>query len=167
VATPTRDGFVFVGWEAEEEGIFDGRNVHASVAEEITLKAVWAEFGWVTDTDSGYVETDQGKSAVVRFLFDVETTDELKAGITKTGIKFIKSTGIADKIEDSLVGDLSRGNSTTFYGDIKNIPESNAGTKYYAIAYIICNGNTYWSSPAERGPSFDDLILYKGDSDNE
>lgn len=158
-ATPTREGFVFVGWEAEEEGIYAEQKVQASVAKEITLKAVWAEFEWVTDTDSGYFETNEGKSAVVRFLFDVETTDKLRADIEKTGIKFIKST----KIEDNLVGDLSKGNSTTFYGDIKNIPESNAGTKYYAIAYIICNGRTYWSLPIEREPAFDDLITYKNE----
>ena len=43
-------------------------------------------------------------------VFDVETTDELKAGITKTGIKFIKSGNIGEKVENSgFVGYVKEG----------------------------------------------------------
>ena len=167
-ANPTRDGYEFIGWEAVEEGTFDAatQTVNGSVSKNITIRAKWSQFKWTTDIDSGYFKTEDGKkSAVVRFLFDVETTTELMSKITKTGIKFIKSGNIGDKVEDSNVaGDLNSEDGktiTTFYGDITKIPEDNIGMKYYAIAYVLCDGNIFWSSPVECGPDFNDLIIYK------
>lgn len=162
-AVPTREGYVFAGWEAEKDGVFDGDTVDASVAEDITLKAKWIQFKWVTDTDAGHLVTETGKESVVRFLFDVETTDELEAKITATGIRFIKSKDITEKVDSNFVGDALTDTvvATTFYGDITNIPESAEGTKYLAIAYVICDGETYWSEVVERTPEFNDLIKYE------
>ncbi len=56
---------------------------------------------------------------------------------------------------------MTKGNNTTFYGDIVNIPEEKAGMKYYAIAYVICDGETFWSLPVKRSPDFNDLIIYE------
>ena len=163
-AKPEREGYVFLGWEATEEGTFDAQTqtVHSSVAKNITLKAKWGQFNWVTDTDSGFFNTDNGKKSVVRFLFDVETTDELKQKITKTGIKFIKSDDIGDQVDNSeVVGEDLTGSMTTFYGDIVDITEDKDGTEYYAIAYVICDGETFWSLPVKRSPDFNDLIIYE------
>lgn len=164
-AKPTREGYEFIGWEATEEGTFDAetQTVHSSVAKNITIKAKWAQFKWTTDTDSGYFETDNGKSAVVRFLFDVEASDVLKQNITKTGIKFIKSDNIGEKVEDSkfVEGELLEGKDTTFYGDIVNITPDKAGIKYCAVAYVLCNNEIFWSLPIECGPNFNDLIIYE------
>lgn len=163
-AKPEREGYVFLGWEATEEGTFDAQTqtVHSSVAEDITLKAKWGQFKWVTDTDSGYFNTDNGKKSVVRFLFDVETTDELKQKITKTGIKFIKSDDIGDKVDNNeVVGEDLTGSMTTFYGDIVDIPVDKDGTEYFAIAYVICGDKTFWSLPVACGPDFGDLIIYE------
>lgn len=163
-AKPTREGYVFLGWEATEEGTFDAetQTVHSSVAKNITIKAKWAQFKWVTDTDSGYFNTDNGKKSVVRFLFDVETTDELKQKITETGIKFIKSADISEKVENSIFsGEALTGDKTTFYGDIVDIPVDKDGTKYFAVAYVICGDETFWSLPVKRGPDFNDLIIYE------
>ncbi len=163
-ANPIREGYVFIGWEAVEEGTFNAvtQTVSGSVAKDITLRAKWAQFEWTTDIDSGYFETQEGKKSVVRFLFDVETTDELKQKITQTGIKFIKSDDIGDEVENSEVaGEELTGSNTTFYGDIVNISEDKAGMKYYAIAYVICDGEIFWSLPVECGPDFNDLIIYE------
>ena len=162
-AVPTREGYVFAGWEAEKDGVFDGDTVDASVAEDITLKAKWIQFKWVTDTDSGHLVVGNGKESVVRFLFDVETTPELEEKITATGIRFVKSKDITEKVDSNFVGDALTDTvvATTFYGDITNIPESAAGTKYLAIAYVICDGETYWSDVVERTPEFNDLIKYE------
>ena len=161
-AAPVREGYVLLGWKAEKEGIYENGKVLASVGENITLQAVWGEFVWTTDTDSGYVETDNGKEAVVRFLFDIETTDEQAQNITKTGIKYIKAGSIGEKVENStFVGEELTGTATTFYGDITNIPEENKDSKYYAVAYVICNGSTYWSLPVECAPDFTKAIKYE------
>lgn len=161
-ANPTRDGYVFLGWEAVEENTFDEttQSVKGSVAKDITIRAKWQQFKWTTDVDSGYFATEEGKKAVVRFLFDIEATEEFKQKITKTGIKFIKSENIAEKVEDSEF-ELSEGSYTTFYGDIVNITEEKANVKYYAIAYLTCDGETFWSLPIECGPDFNDLIIYE------
>ncbi len=163
-ANPTRDGYVFLGWEAVEEGTFNEttQSVVGSVAKDITLKAKWGQFKWTTNTDSGYFETEEGKKAVVRFLFDIETTNEFREKITETGIKFIKSGNIGDKVEDSgFTGENLTGSETTFYGDIVNITEENATMTYFAVAYVICDGEVFWSLPVECGPDFSDLIIYE------
>ncbi len=164
-AKPEREGYVFLGWEATEEGTFNAQTqtVHSSVAKNITLKAKWGQFKWVTDTDSGYFNTDNGKKSVVRFLFDVETTEELRQKITKTGIKFIKSGAIGEKVENSsFAGAALTGEMTTFYGDIVDITEDKASMKYYAIAYVLCDDDEiFWSLPVECGPDFGDLIIYE------
>lgn len=166
---PTREGYVFLGWEAVEEGTFDEatQSVKGSVAKDITIRAKWSKFKWTTAVDSGYFETEEGKKAVVRFLFDVQTTEDLKGKITETGIKFIKSGNIGEKVENSgFVAELT-GSDTTFYGDIVNITEGNADMKYYAIAYVVCDEETFWSLPIECGPDFSDLIIYERGIVNE
>ena len=78
-------------------------------------------------------------------------------------IRFIKSKDITEKVDGNFAGDALTDTdvATTFYGDITNIPESAAGTKYLAIAYVICDGETYWSDVVERTPEFNDLIKYE------
>ena len=163
-AKPEREGYVFLGWEAVEEDTFNEATqiVAGSVAKDITIKAKWAQFKWVTDTDSGYINVENGKESVIRFLFDVATTEELRNKITQTGIKFIKSSDIGNKVEDSNVaGEALTGSSTTFYGDITNIPQTKAGIKYYALGFVVCDGEINWSLPVECEADFNDLILYE------
>ena len=154
-ASPTREGYVFAGWEEVEAGTFDGKNVLASVNKNITLKATWVNFAWTTDKDSGYINTANGKQAVVRFLFDIETD----ANIEKTGIKFVKTTDISGAVRNSIVGDLE-GSVKTFYGDVIEIPESAINEKYMAIAFVVSEGKTYWSEVITCGPDFTKLIRY-------
>lgn len=165
IAKPTREGYVFLGWEATENSTFNEETqaVIGSVAKNITIRAKWAQFKWATDTDSGYFNTDNGKSAVVRFLFDVETTEEFKQKITETGIKFIKSGAIGEKVENSQFAEEAlTGKKTTFYGDIVDITEDKAAMKYYAIAYVLCDDDEiFWSLPVECGPDFGSLIIYE------
>ena len=65
-------------------------------------------------------------------LTDERILEEMKRrGITQTGIKFIKSGNIGESVEKSeFVGKDLTGSSTTFYGDVVDIPEEKADMKY-------------------------------------
>ena len=94
LAQPTREGYVFAGWECDDPDAFDGTSVSGDVTKDITLNAVWATFKWTTDTDAGYFMKDGDKKSVIRFLFDVDMNEQMRANIEETGkretIPFLK-----------------------------------------------------------------------------
>lgn len=164
-AKPEREGYVFAGWKAvENESDFNGTSVVASVDKNITLQAQWEEFKWVTDTDSGYIwNADKtAKSAIIRFLFDVATSEANAATITETGIKYIKAANILDDVENStFAGGATDGKETTFYGDIIDVTEDKENEVYYAVGYVKAGEKTYWSDAVKCGPDFNKFIEYK------
>ena len=137
------------------------QSVDGSVAKDITLKAMWGQFKWTIDTDSGHIEDGGNKKSVIRFLFDIAATEEIASTITETGIKYINAADLVANIENiEFAGASETGKATTFYGDITDITEDKAGTNYYAIAYVKFGEKYYWSEPVFRQPEFNDLIEY-------
>ena len=69
---------------------------------------------------------------------------------------------IGEKVDNSIfAGESLTGDKTTFYGDIVDITIEKSGMKYYAIAYVVCEDEIFWSSPVECSPDFADLIIYE------
>jgi len=161
-ATPG-DGYSFIGWYDGGELVSTDAQYKVTVTDDKTYTAKF-EFGleaiWHYDTDSGYFVSG-GKSSVVRFLFDVEFSGDVSDKIVNSGIKFIKAENIIEDIANATMIDAGLvGNVSTFYGDIVNITEDNAGKTYIAVAYITIGGKTFWSKPLECQPDFSKLIIY-------
>lgn len=116
---------------------------------------------WTVDTDSGYFMSNNSKYAVIRFLFDVALSPIPQGKITESGIKYVSANNIGENVESlPFAGASAVGNKTTFYGDIINIGEDKAENTYYAVAYMVIDGKTYWSEPIGCSPDFGKLIEY-------
>jgi len=44
--------------------------------------------------------------------------------------------------------------TSTFYGDITEVPETASGSRYYAMGYVVIDGEEYWSNPIFCEPNF-------------
>ncbi len=96
---------------------------------------------------------------VIRFMFQFgDGTDD---GITEYGIKYLKSEfgGVTPSKGDV----YAKGNYSAFQGDIINIP-NNDKTNYYAKAYIVRNGITYWSEVASSSVDWSVKLDYQPES---
>lgn len=49
-AVPVREGYKFLGWEADDAAAYDGSKIGADVAKNVTLTAIWAEADYTVTT---------------------------------------------------------------------------------------------------------------------
>lgn len=124
-----------------------------------TITYTFTGSGWVAETDAGYYYMDaQTKYGVIRFLFD-SGVDASK--ITESGIKYIKGSNITDYVDGTTAAVAGgTGTASAFYGDITEIPEANADTTYYAVAYVTTTDGTKWSKVVSCKPNFGSLVEY-------
>ncbi len=103
---------------------------------------------WTTGTDAGYYLSGTDKLGLMRFLFHAAVSGTIE----ESGIKYIKGSNIEEPVESELA-DGGKGRAATFYGDIVDIPQTTTGT-YYAMAYVVVDGETYWSDALPCSPNF-------------
>lgn len=113
---------------------------------------------WVTATDAGYYLVGDTQYGVMRFLFNVETSETIK----ESGIKYITSADITSPVDAKGVS----GTGNAFYGDVTGIPMDSSQT-YYAVAYIKnTDGEYFWSEPVQCSTDFDrEIADYGGASE--
>ncbi len=142
----------------------DGYTAQASDAEHITSDS--GEYGvvyntensgiylsdastktWQTATDSGSYTDGDDTLGMMRFMFVFgnAATDE---SVTEYGIKYVNSNDFTDSSAKSATVKKD-GNYTAFQGDIVGIKEA-LESAYYAKAYIVRNGITYWSNVVSK-----------------
>ncbi|HIT85648.1 MAG TPA: hypothetical protein IAA60_07075 [Candidatus Ornithomonoglobus intestinigallinarum] len=163
IASPQTKAIVVKDGKAYTYDSFEEAKADAAVADGAELLQHKGNFVfgipviWASETDAGYYIDAETKYGVIRFLFDSGVEADKIMG---SGIKFVNSADFIKPVEAS--GDLS-GNKSAFYGDITEIPEANADTTYYAVAYVTTtDGSTSWSNVVECTPDFNTLINYEG-----
>ena len=116
---------------------------------------------WTEETDAGYIlDENNQKKGIIRFIFDYSPETDVK--VEKSGIMYIASDDFLGEIDEntSFSGASGTGTASTFYGDLYNIPEEKAGTRYYGVGYVVADGKYYWSDPIGCLPDFRKLINY-------
>lgn len=105
-------------------------------------------YTWEYDTDAGYyLNAENEKVGLMRFLFSLDSENEIeKAGI------FYYST--SEGVSTSSVKSEKAITSTSFYGDITDIPE-NSASPVYAMGYVVTkSGKTIYSEIKDCTPDW-------------
>lgn len=149
---------VVEGWKADATVSSANASVITALENQgfvVTDGTIADKLGWTSATDAGYYMVDGTKTGLMRYLFHADITKD----ITEAGIMYV-STSIFDKDAPytNQLGQISAGAPSAdnaFYSDITGIPESAAGSTYYAVAYVKTADGTFWSDVVGCEPNFE------------
>lgn len=116
---------------------------------------------WQSAADSGSYTSCNGTYGVIRFmfLFGEDGTDD---SITSYGIKYLNADDFSN-VKASDASASASGAYSAFQGDVIEITE-NSGTNYYAKAFIVRNGITYWSDIIYTSVDWTNKVDYTSES---
>lgn len=110
---------------------------------------VLTDYTWEYDTDAGYyLNAENEKVGLMRFLFSLDLEKEIE----KAGIFYYSAS---EGVSTSSVKSEKAITSTSFYGDITDIPE-NSASPVYAMGYVVTkSGKTIYSEIKSCAPNWE------------